>query len=283
MPGTLYLVATPIGNLKDMTLRALETLKAVDVIACEDTRHTRKLLNHYEISKPLVSYHEHNEGTRSDELIERIEAGESVAVVSDAGTPGINDPGFVIVQRAVTAGISVVPIPGPVAFVSAVIASGLSTDSIFFGGFLPSKSGDRRKRLSELARIPATLVFYESPNRLARSLADCGDVLGDRHAAYCRELTKLHEEIVRGGLKTLADRVAGASVKGEIVLVIDRVQPGRESAVRELTSLSERVREIEAGGGDQKSALKQAAREFGIGKSEAYRIIQSEKNSGTNS
>jgi 16S rRNA (cytidine1402-2'-O)-methyltransferase len=283
MPGTLYLVATPIGNLKDMTLRALETLKAVDVIACEDTRHTRKLLNHYEISKPLVSYHEHNEGTRSDELIERIEAGESVAVVSDAGTPGINDPGFVIVQRAVTAGISVVPIPGPVAFVSAVIATGLSTDSIFFGGFLPSKSGDRRKRLSELARIPATLVFYESPNRLARSLADCADVFGDRHAAYCRELTKLHEEIVRGGLKTLADRVASASVKGEIVLVIDRVQPGRESVARELTSLSERVREIEAGGADQKSALKQAAREFGIGKSEAYRIIQSEKNSGTNS
>jgi len=283
MPGTLYLVATPIGNLKDMSLRAIETLKSVDVIACEDTRHTRKLLNHYEISRPLVSYHDHNEETRSAELIDRLNAGESVAVVSDAGTPGINDPGFVIVQKAIDARIPVVPIPGPAAFVSAVIASGIATDSIFFGGFLPSKSGERTKRLTELAAIPATLVFYESPNRLAKSLVDCLNVLGNRNAAYSRELTKLHEETVRGDLKTLAEQLTGASVKGEIVLVIERARQGQDNAARELSSISARVREIEAEGADPKTALKQAAREFGIGKSEAYRIIQSEKNSGTNS
>ena len=273
MAGTLYLVATPIGNLKDITLRALETLRLADVIACEDTRHTRKLLNHFEISRPLVSYHEHNERERSDELISRLAAGESVAVVSDAGTPAINDPGFVIVRKAIEAGIEVVPIPGPVAFVSAVTASGASTDSIFFGGFLPSKSGDRRKRLGELASVPATLVFYESPNRIARSLADCLDVLGNRHAAVARELTKLHETIVRGDLKTLAESFAAAPVKGEIVLVIDRAVAGGAEP-RELSALAERVREIELTGADQKSALKQAAREFGIGKSEAYRLLQ---------
>ena len=273
MAGTLYLVATPIGNLKDITLRALETLRLADVIACEDTRHTRKLLNHFEISRPLVSYHEHNERERSDELISRLAAGESVAVVSDAGTPAINDPGFVIVRKAIEAGIEVVPIPGPVAFVSAVTASGASTDSIFFGGFLPSKSGDRRKRLGELASVAATLVFYESPNRIARSLADCLDVLGNRHAAVARELTKLHETIVRGDLKTLAESFAAAPVKGEIVLVIDRAVAGGAEP-RELSALAERVREIELTGADQKSALKQAAREFGIGKSEAYRLLQ---------
>ena len=282
MPGILYLVATPIGNLRDVSFRALETLRSVDVIACEDTRHTRKLLNFYEISNKLVSYHEHNEQVRSAELISRLAAGDSVAVVSDAGTPGINDPGFVIVQKAVQAGISVVPIPGPAAFVAAAVASGIPTDAIFFGGFLPSKKGERRKRLGELSSVPATLVFYESPNRLARSLADCLDILGDRNAAFAREITKLHEEIVRGTLRSLATAAASAPVKGEIVIVIERA--GREKAeVKELSSLTERVREIEAAGADNKSALKQAAKEFGVGKSEAYRMLQAEKNSAESS
>ncbi|MEP7211949.1 MAG: 16S rRNA (cytidine(1402)-2'-O)-methyltransferase [Acidobacteriota bacterium] len=276
MAGTLYLVATPIGNLKDMSLRAIETLKNVDVIACEDTRHTRKLLNHYDISKPTVSYHEHNEETRSDELIKRLNAGVSVAVVSDAGTPGINDPGFVIVQKAIEAGVYVVPIPGPVAFAAAVTTSGLATESIFFGGFLPSKSGDRRKRLAELAFVPATLVFYESPNRLARSLADCLETLGNRDAAYGREITKLHEEFVRGSLDELAAQTAGQTIKGEIVLMIDRARDEVRSE-REVSTLPARVREIEAEGTDPKQALKQAAREFGVGKSEAYRLVQADK------
>lgn len=281
MPGILYLVATPIGNLQDITLRALETLRRVDVIACEDTRHTRKLLNHFEISKKLVSYHEHNELSRADELIGRITAGESVAIVSDAGTPAINDPGFVIVRKAIDAGFDVVPIPGAAAFVSAAIASGMSTDSIFFGGFLPSKKGDRRKRLTELSDIPATLVFYESRNRLNKSLADCLDVLGNRKAAYAREITKLHEEFVRGDLEELISKTEGAILKGEVVLLIERAGD-EDASPRNVSSVATRVRELEGSGIDPKAALKQAAREFGIGKSEAYRLVQSTKDSGTN-
>lgn len=272
------MVATPIGNLKDISLRAIETLRSVDVIACEDTRHTRKLLNHFEIATPLISYHEHNEQTRAAELVERMRSGESVAVVSDAGTPAINDPGFVIVQKAIDAGIAVVPIPGAAAFVAAVTASGLSTESIFFGGFLPSKTGERKKRLSEVALVPATLVFYESPNRLSKSLIDCHEALGNRNAAYGREITKLHEEFVRGDIKTLIAAAAAGAIKGEIVLVIDRMRDEAKDAP-ELLSLPARVRAIEAEGVDPKTALKQAAREFGIGKSEAYRLVQAEKSS----
>ena len=222
MAGTLYLVATPIGNLQDVTHRTLEVLRAVDLIACEDTRHTLKLLNHFRISNRLISYHEHNELERAEELADRLIAGASIAVVSDAGTPGICDPAFRIVQRAIEVGAAVVPIPGAVAFVSAVIASGISTDSIFFGGFLPSKKGDRRKRLEEILNIPATLVLYETPHRIAKSLVDCVEILGDRRAAVVRELTKMHEEIIRGSLPELAARFATQTVKGEIVMVIDR-------------------------------------------------------------
>src|SRR5215213_1712293 len=172
MNGTLYLVATPIGNLQDITFRAVETLKSVDVIACEDTRHTKKLLNHFGIANKLVSYHEHNESERAEELVEVLKTGVSVAVVSDAGTPGICDPSFRIVGRAIEIGAAVVPVPGAVAFVNAVAASGLPTDSIFFGGFLPSKKGERRRRFQELAAIPATLSFYESPRRISAALSD---------------------------------------------------------------------------------------------------------------
>jgi len=274
MPGTLYLVATPIGNLQDITLRAIETLRAVNVIACEDTRHTRNLLTHLRISNTLVSYHEHNEFERAEELVDRLLAGESVAIVSDAGTPGISDPGFRIVQRAAEVGVTVIPIPGPAAFVTAVTASGLGTDSIFFGGFLPSKKGERRKRLEEVKDIPSTLTFYEAPHRLAKSLADCSDVLGDRPAAVARELTKMHEEIIRGRLTALAASFAGQPVKGEIVIVIDRKssEPVKKESME--TGLPERIAQLEATGMDQKSALKKAAKEFGLTKSEAYRKVK---------
>jgi len=271
MLGTLYLVATPIGNLQDITLRALETLRTVDAIACEDTRHTRNLLNHFRISNRTVSYHEHNEQERAEELADRLIQGESIAIVSDAGTPGICDPGFRIVQRAIEIGANVIPIPGAAAFVNAVIASGLATDSILFGGFLPAKKGERRKRLEEVSDIPATLIFYEAPHRLAKSLTDCYEILGDRQAAVARELTKLHEEIARGGLCELAEVYSKAKVKGEIVLVIDRPQISTAKRDAPVTNLAKRVTEFENEGLDPKSALKKAAKEFGLSKSEAYR------------
>ena len=278
MPGTLYLVATPIGNLQDIKLRALETLRTVDLIACEDTRHTRNLLNHFHVSNRTISYHEHNEQERSEEFAERLIKGESIAIVSDAGTPGICDPGFRIVQRAVEIGANVIPIPGAAAFVSAVVVSGLATDSIFFGGFLPSKKGERRKRLDELIDIPATLIFYEAPHRLARSLVDCHEVLGDRRVAVARELTKLHEEIVRGSLVELAELYSKTKVKGEIVLVIEKGKPTlftRESVTK--ITLADRITQLETGGFDPKSALKKAAKEFGLSKSEAYRRMKVKK------
>jgi len=278
MPGTLFLVATPIGNLQDMTFRAVEVLKSVDVIACEDTRHTRKLLNAFEISTKLVSYHEHNEEARADDLGRMLCVAKSGAVVSEAGTPGINDPGFRIVQRAIELGADVVPIPGAVAFVNAVIASGLPTDSIYFGGFLPSKTGDRKKRLRDLADIPATLVFYETPHRIISALRDALSELGDRSAATARELTKLHEEIARGTLSELAERFTKEPPRGEFVLVIDRVGPdGASPNTASTLSISERIEQLELEGLDHKTALKQVAKERGIGKSDAYRLLQSEK------
>ncbi len=277
MPGTLYLVATPIGNLKDITFRAIEVLKQADVIACEDTRHTRKLLSHYEISGKLVSYHQHNERERAEELCEVLSSGRNVAVVSDAGTPGISDPGFRLVQIAIEKGASVVPIPGPAAFINAVIVSGLSSDSLFYGGFLPSKKGERVKRFRETAAVPATLVFYEAPHRISKALEDCREVLGARKAAVARELTKLHEEIVRGTLDELISHFSQAPARGEIVLVIDR--PGEQTiALDRGLSLPERIQQLESEGIDRKVALKTAAKEFGMSRSEAYRIMQDQKN-----
>jgi 16S rRNA (cytidine1402-2'-O)-methyltransferase len=275
MPGTLYLVATPIGNLQDITLRALETLRSVDLVACEDTRHTRKLLTHFRISNRTVSYHEHNEQERAEELADRLVRGESIAIVSDAGTPGIADPGSRIVRRAIEIGANVIAIPGPVAFITAAVASGLATDSIFFGGFLPSKGGERRKRLEEIRDVPATLVFYEAPHRLAKSLSDCAEILGDRQAGVARELTKIHEEIVRGGLAGLAKTFERTAAKGEIVLVIERAKEGAPKAGEaSAATIAARVVDLEAGGLDPKDALKKAAKEFGLSKAEAYRQVK---------
>ncbi len=275
MPGTLFLVATPIGNFQDITFRAIETLRSVDLIACEDTRHTRKLLNAFDISNKLVSYHEHNETERAEEFGKLLTDCKSIAVVSDAGTPGINDPGFRLVQKAHSIGASVVPIPGAVAFVNAVIASGLPTDSIFFGGFLPSKTGERKKRLADVKDIPATLVFYESPHRIGAAIRDCSAVLGDREAAIARELTKRHEEIVTGDLPSLSKWIEAENPRGEFVIVIGK---GEGTLVEvSSTTISERIEELEATGIDRKLALKQIAKERGLSKSEAYRILQSER------
>jgi len=278
MAGKLYLVATPIGNLGDITHRAVETLSAVDVIACEDTRHSQKLLNHLCITKKLISYHEHNEEARSTELVGVLQEGKSVAVISDAGTPGINDPGYRIVRKAIENEIDVVPIPGASALVVALSSSGLPSDSYFFGGFLPAKKGERRRRLAELASIPGTLVFYEAPHRLSAALSDCLEVLGDREAVVARELTKMHEEFSRGTLSQLVLRFELVTPKGEIVLLIDRT--GSEPAVRTTSSdLVTRVSELESSGLDRKAALKLAAKEFGLSRSEAYRELQNAKKS----
>lgn len=279
MLGTIFLVATPIGNLQDISLRALETLKTVDLIACEDTRHTRKLLTHFGIRQKLVSYHEHNEAERAEQLAELLEQGKSVAVVSDAGTPGIADPSFRIVQKAYEIGAPVISIPGAAAFVSALIVSGLPTDAVFFGGFLPSKKGERQNRLREVKEIPATLVFYETPHRIGKSLADCLEILGNRNAAVARELTKLHEEIVRGSLPKLAENFSQTKVKGEIVLVIDREEfQSSKFQVQSSGDLVERVAKLEEEGLDRKTALKKAAKEFGLSKSEAYKMLHQQKN-----
>lgn len=219
--GTLFVVATPLGNLDDVTFRAVKCLKEVHLIACEDTRRTVKLLNHLGIKKPLISCFEHNERARIDELLERISRGEDVALVSDAGTPTISDPGFPLVRAAHERGIKVSPIPGPSALVAALSVSGLPTDEFLFAGFLPRTAAARRKRLLSLKGLGATLVFYESPHRLVDSLADMMAVLGDREAFLCREVTKLHEELRRGSLSDIARDLSNrAEVLGEIVLVV---------------------------------------------------------------
>ncbi len=268
------MVATPIGNLQDITFRALEILKMVAVIACEDTRHTQKLLNHFAIKNRLVSYHEHNETARAEELAALLEQGKSVAIVSDAGTPGISDPSFRIVEKANEIGAPVVPVPGAVAFVNALIVSGLPTDSVFFGGFLPSKKSERVRRFEEVREIPATLVFYETPHRIEKALADALEILGDRRAALARELTKLHEEIIRGHLSEIFSRVAGHPVKGEIVLLFDRKSnKTKRLDVNKGGTLKSRLTELESEGIERKAALKKLAKEFGLSRSEVYRRL----------
>lgn len=276
MLGTLYIVATPIGNLQDISERALQTLRDADIIACEDTRHTGKLLKYFDIKSKLVSYHEHNETERAEELAELLQKGKQIAIVSDAGTPGIADPSFRIVNKAHEIGAKVVAIPGAVAFVNALVVSGLPTNAFFYGGFLPSKKNDRRKRLEETKAIPATLIFYETPHRLGKSLTDCAEILGNRETAIVRELTKLHEEIIKGKLNDLAERFSDESIKGEIVLVIDR-QADEEFQISSLDLLIKKISELENKGIDHKKALKLAAKEFGVSRSEAYRIWQSGK------
>ena len=283
MPGTLYIVATPIGNLEDITQRGLRVLREVEVIACEDTRRTRALLNHFGIKTRTISYYEHNERERAAALGKLLEHGKNVAIVSDAGTPLISDPGFRVVNAAIESGITVVPIPGPTAFVAALVASGLPSDQFFFAGFLPARANARRANLEDLAAIQATLVFYEAPHRIATTLSDALDVLGNREAAVARELTKIHEEIARGTLCELAKRFSQSTVtRGEIVLLISGAGESafESTGEREPSSmrLIERVRQLESDGLDSKVALKKAARELGLKRAEAYRLIVAQKN-----
>ncbi|PYS45930.1 MAG: 16S rRNA (cytidine(1402)-2'-O)-methyltransferase [Acidobacteria bacterium] len=279
MAGTLYLVATPIGNLEDITLRALRVLREVDLIACEDTRHTRTLLNHYSIKTKMLSYHEHNERERAAELGTMLQTGGNVAVVSDAGTPGISDPGFRLVNESVARGVRVVPVPGPSAFVAALIASGLPTDEFFFAGFLPARMTQRRARLAELRSIDSTLIFYEAPHRIRQALTDAREILGEREATVARELTKLHEEIVRGRLSELIERFSAEdSARGEMVLLIARARIEVESASNQPEAdIATLVADLESKGLDNRAALKRAARELGLRRSEAYRRLVAER------
>jgi len=278
--GTLYLVGTPIGNLEDITLRALRVLKEVDLIACEDTRQTQKLLNHYGIEKRTTSYHEHNELERAPELIVRLEQGDNVAVVSDAGMPGVSDPGYRLVALAVRHHIRVVPIPGASAFLSALVASGLPTDSFRFGGFLPAKAGARRSMLESARSSSRTQIYYEAPHRLVETMRDVVEMLGpDRRVVVAREVTKVHEEFLRGrAADLLAELEKRAEVKGEITLLIAKAEDNAAPRQGASESVAHRIRKLmQLEQMEEKNALKQAAKEFGLSKSEAYREWQRAK------
>jgi 16S rRNA (cytidine1402-2'-O)-methyltransferase len=278
-PG-LYLVATPIGNLEDITLRALRVLREVDRIACEDTRQTQKLLNHFDISTPTISYHEHNEQARTAELIALLQEGGRVAVVSDAGTPSFSDPGFELVRASVAAGVRVIPIPGANAALSALIASGMNTDRFLYVGFLPAKPGARRTELETLAAgMPGlTLVVYEAPHRILETLADVAAVWGDSaRVVVARELTKLHEELLRGTVKEVRLELAARErVRGEIVLLIEAT-PSAQPAKLANTLVQQLSQLMEAEGVDEKDGLKRLARERGVSKSDLYRELQRER------
>jgi 16S rRNA (cytidine1402-2'-O)-methyltransferase len=276
----LFLVGTPIGNLEDITFRALRTLKEADLIACEDTRRTQQLLNHYSIKTPTISYHEHNELTRAPELVLQLEEGSHIALVSDAGMPVISDPGHRLVSLAIRHSIPVIPIPGASAFVAALSAAGLPVDKFRFLGFLPGKKTQRRKALEELTGASKTLVFYEAPHRLLDMLADLRDVLGDAPVVVAREVTKVHEEFVRGSVSEVLGQLKKKPVKGEItVLVAPQLASPQVSAVG--SSIRGEVERVMAAEGlDERAALKSVARQRGLSRSEAYRQLQGEKSSG---
>jgi 16S rRNA (cytidine1402-2'-O)-methyltransferase len=278
----LYVVATPIGNLEDITLRALRILREADVIACEDTRQTQKLLNHFAITTRTTSYHEHNETTKSAELVKEMQEGASVALVTDAGMPGISDPGYRLITLAIRHHLRVVPVPGAAAFLSALVASGLPTDSFRFNGFLPAKRGERKDALEAIKGSPRTQVFYEAPHRIIEALEDVVEMLGaSRHVVVARELTKLHEEFLRGrAAEALENLKARDAVKGEITLLIGKAEEEPHGAADAPVRLSvrQRVDQIMAEEKvDEKAALKKVAKERGVSKSEVYREMQRSK------
>jgi len=268
--GTLYVVATPIGNLDDITMRAVRTLREVDRIACEDTRHTRRLLDHFGIGKPLVSYHEHNEQARAEELLAELAAGRNIALVSDAGTPLIADPGYRLVVQARAQGIAVCPIPGPSALLTALSASGLPTDAFYFGGFLHAKKTQRRKMLEEMKNYPATIVFYEAPHRILEALDDVADVLGARRIVLARELTKIHEEFLVGEPAELRETLAKRpSIKGEITLMIGKAEAPEPDA----TPIEAAFDKLLEAGVPRMDAMKTLARERGLSKRDVYQKL----------
>jgi 16S rRNA (cytidine1402-2'-O)-methyltransferase len=275
--GRLFVVGTPIGNLEDITLRAIRTLKEVDLIACEDTRRTQALLNHYQIRTPTISYHEHNEMTRAPELVIKLEEGNNIALVSDAGMPVVSDPGFRLVHLAVRHNIAVVPVPGASAFVAALAASGMPVDNFRFLGFLPSKKAARRKALEELKTATKTLVFYEAPHRVLEMLRDVGEILGDREVVLAREVTKVHEEFLRGTVSGLLEGAKGKTMRGEITLLVGTASaPGENRPANSL--IKREIEKLMAERGlDERAALKAAAKARGISRSEAYRLLQRER------
>ena len=280
MSGTLYVIATPIGNLEDITFRAVRILREqVATIACEDTRQTRKLLDHYQIKKPLISYHEHNEASRTAEILDSLERGESVGLVSDAGTPLVSDPGYRVVKAAVDRGFSVVPLPGPSAVLAALAASGLPTDEFRFIGFLPSKAGARRKALLEIKGASGTVVAYESPHRILDTLAEMAEIFGNAPVVLGRELTKIHEEFLRGSAESIREQLAKrTSVKGEITLVIRRQE-------RSTSSLADPIAEVlrleTEQGLNRMEAVKAVAKQLGVPKREVYRLAAERGNNPT--
>ena len=282
--STLYLVATPIGNLEDITLRALRVLKEVDLIACEDTRHTARLLHHYRISTPRESHHEHNEASHTPRILSLLRDGKNIALVADAGSPLLSDPGYTLVAACREAGFSVIPVPGPSAAIAALTASGLPADCFYFAGFLPSRRTSRRERLQEIAAIPATLVIYEAPHRLLETLEDMCAILGGRIACLARELTKIHEEWLHGSLADILGMLRSRpAVRGEITIIVDRVPeailepepPGPSSIAEHLQD------EISKTGSTRQEALKAIARQRGISRKEAYRQLVLERGKST--
>lgn len=275
MPGRLYLVATPIGNLEDITYRAVRILGEADAIACEDTRQTRKLLDHYSIQKPMVSYHEHNEAERAAELTSRMLAGDSIALVSDAGVPLVSDPGYRLVRAAIEAHIPVHPIPGPSAALTALSASGLPTDSFHFGGFLPFKPGQRVKALEAIRDEHATAIFYEAPHRVLEALEAIDETLGDRQVVVARELTKVHEEFLRGTAREIHGQLnARDAIKGEFTILIGKAtEPAPDD-----TPLKDALDALERAGTPRMDAIKQIARRRGLSKRDVYaQLLNSRK------
>lgn len=278
----LYLVATPIGNLEDITLRALRLLKEVSLIACEDTRHTRKLLDHFGIRTPTISYHEHNEQSRAQELTARLLQGESIALVTDAGTPGISDPAYRVVMAAIEKGIQVIPIPGATALIAGLIASGLPTDAFLFVGFLPAKRHARREKLEALRTVRETLVFYEAPHRIKETLLEAEAILGNRQASLARELTKLYEQFLRGRLSDIYAQLQMHEPRGEITLVIAGATDDETSPIASTTSLTVQLEQLLQTGISRNDALKQLAKMRGLSKKEAYRLLLEEKSHAEN-
>ncbi len=264
--GKLYIVATPVGNLEDITLRALRILKEVDLIAAEDTRHSLKLLNHYGIAKPLISYWSEKEKMKAGEILGKLHTGLSVALISDAGTPGISDPGSVLIKRAVEEKIDIIPIPGPSAFISALSVAGLPTEEFTFLGFLPSKGGQRLKRLTELKHETRTLIFYEAPHRLMKVLSDMIEIFGERRAALAKEITKFHEEVLRGTIPEIIQALETRMIAGEYVIIVEGFHKERltiEEALSEVNSLMKK-------GLGRKEAVKTVSEGYGISKKELY-------------
>lgn len=274
MKGKLYLVATPIGNLEDITLRALKVLKEVDLIAAEDTRHTLGLLNHFEISKPLISYYKETEKSRSPILLEKLLNGTNIALVSDAGTPGISDPGEEIVKEAIKENIEIIPIPGACAFVNALIASGMNTKEFSFIGFLSSNKKEKKEKLEELKYDTKTLIFYESPHRLENTLKIMQEILGDRKIVLARELTKIHEEFIRGTLSTVIEQIV--DIKGEFVVLLEGNSTSKQQKqILDLNKLSleEHYKYYEKKGMDKKNIVKQIAKDRNVSKNEIYQYF----------